>query len=145
MCSGAYADANDLGNYFCREVREEDEASVNRSLRLAASRIHAARQASGQCDCDLAGWALDHLMELNIWIAIASYDCPCSDLRLTTEEKEFKMLQAREDLTLIRTGQIELCAGETASEYPYLTWAERALTPYNVDEIIKNRILRNQS
>jgi hypothetical protein len=144
-CSGPYADANDFGNYFCIAVHEDDEPVVNRTLRLAASRIHAARQASDQCGCDLSEWAADHLMELNIWVAAAVYNCPCSSLKLTDEQKQFIMEQAREDLTLIRTGQVELCSGETGTEYPAVAWAERSLTVYSTREIIRNRFLREGS
>ena len=100
-CSGPYADANDFGNYFCIPVREDDEPVVNRALRLAAGSIHAARQASDQCSCDLAEWASDYLMQLNIWIAVATYNCPCSSLKLTFDQKKFMMEQAQNDLTLM--------------------------------------------
>lgn len=141
-CEGAYANADDLGEYFCIAVPEADVGMVNATLRRAAGSIHAARAAQKGCDCTLAAWATDYLKQLNIWLAIAVYNCKCSNLKMTVEEKQMYLDAATADLELIRTGKLELCDGETAQEYPYLSWAERALTPDNVSDIIRNRLLR---
>lgn len=142
-CTGSYGDANDFGSYFCVTVAADEEAGINRILQIAATAIHAARAASGGCDCTLAEWASDYLMQLNCLLAVAVYNCRCSNLKLTQEQKEMYMTAAREDLTLIREGKIELCAGETGTDFAVTGWAEQATTEFAAARIIANDILRN--
>ena len=141
-CDSPYADANDFATFFCVDIAEGKEAQLNTILKMAATSIHAARDASGGCDCDLSEWGAEYLKQLNCLLAAATYHCPCS-LTLSDEEKRLYMDAARADLELIRTGKTELCSGETAAEYPYLTWAERSLTSFNVGEIIRNELMRS--
>lgn len=142
-CSGTYADSNDFAQYWCIELCEEDEARLNRALRLAATRIHAARAASGGCDCSLDTWVADYLMELNILIAVVTYNCKCTNLRLTAEEKAVYLEGVTADLTLIREGKIELCAGETGSDFPAVARAEQGWDEFSQAQIIINDGLRN--
>jgi phage gp36-like protein len=142
-CTGAYATSNDFAEYWCITLCEEDEARLNRSLKLAATRIHAARAASGGCDCTLADWASEYLMELNILIATVVYNCKCTNLRLTDEAKAAYQEAVTADLTLIREGKIELCASETGSDFPYSAGAELGTTEYAQIQIILNDVLRN--
>jgi len=46
-------------------------------------------------------------------------------------------------LDLIRTGKLELCAGATGSEYPAISYAEHGNTAWNSARIIYNDILRS--
>ena len=142
-CSGGYADVQDFQEYFCKNVPNEQEATVNGILRRAAGRIHAARHASAQCDCTLASWASEYLIELNLLIAVTVYACPCSGLRLTDEQKEAIMLGINADLAAIRTGELELCAGETGADFPVTMAAPQSVSEFASVQIIANDILRN--
>ena len=144
-CEGAYSTSDEFAEYWCISLTGDDGARLNRNLRLAATRIHAARAANDQCDCTLAGWATDYLKELNILIAVTVYNCKCTNLHLDTDDKRAYLEAVQNDLALIREGKLELCAGETGMEYPYITWAERSLTPFNVEQIIRNEVLRRGS
>jgi len=142
-CSESYADSNDFGTFFCDLVSEEEEANLNRILSLAATRINMARQAQGACDCTLSTTSHEYLKYLNCILAIAFYNCQCTNLKLTVEEKRMYLEAATTDLELIRTGALELCAGETGSDYPYVGHAEQGWTEAAQVQIIANDILRN--
>lgn len=143
-CTGPFADANDFQTRFCDIIIEEDEAEVNRILRLAASNIHAARAAQGACDCTLAPWATDYLVELNCIVALVTYNCNCSSIKtLSAEDRAIWADWARAQLEDIRTGRIELCDGQTGIEYPAWGVAQYSFTERNWAKIIVNDMLRN--
>ena len=142
-CADYYADANDFGTMFCDLVSEDEEAQLNRTLRLAATRINMSRQAQGACDCTLSETSAEYLKYLNCILAIAFYNCKCTNLNVTVEEKKMYLDAAMADLELIRTGKIELCAGETGADFPWTGWAEQGWTEANEAQIVVNDILRN--
>ena len=94
-------------------------------------------QASGQCDCTLEGWATDYLKELNMVAAVVMFNIPA--VRLSEDQRTKYNEYLREQLELIRTGQLELCQGETAKAFPAFGVAELALTDRNAARIIDNR------
>jgi len=144
-CSGSYATAEDFAGYFCIVLDDDEIAGINSILKLAATPIHAARAASAGCDCTLADWATDFLVQLNCMYAVAVYNCKCSNLRIEPDMKRAFMENVRADLVEIRNGNIELCSGETAAEYPALAFAERTLTPFSTAQILRNEILRRDN
>ena len=145
MCSGAYASAEDFAGFFCVVIDEDEIAGINSILKLAATPIHAARAASDGCNCTLADWATDYLIQLNCMYAVAVYNCKCSQLKITDDMKRSFMENVRADLVNIRNGNVELCSGDTAAEYPALAFAERTLTPFSTAQILRNETLRRDS
>lgn len=135
-CSGAYATANDYAIYYCVSLDDSCAAQLSAFLKLAAGGIHAARQASDQCDCDLAAWAVDYLKELNLLLALR-YNCPCVKPLLSDEAKAAMMEAAHNDLIAIRNGEIQLCSG-TGTAYPAFGTAEIAWTEFATAQIIAN-------
>jgi hypothetical protein len=133
----------DFGTFFCAPVDDDEEAQLNRILRLAATRINMARQAQGACDCTLSATASEYLKYLNCVLAVAFYNCKCTNLVVTVEEKKMYMEAAMADLELIQKGQIELCDGETGADFPWTGWAEQGWTEATQVEIIVNDILKN--
>jgi len=137
---------NDFAARFCdNEVQEQYEAQICRSLRLAAANIKAAMAAQGACDCALADWATDYLIELNCMISLAHFWCPCSWIRQQDLEsggviRASAQEWADKQLDLIRTGEIVLCAGDTSKLYPYVTWAQYGFTERNEAQMIYNRL-----
>lgn len=140
-CSGAYATAAEFETqwFYDFDLASDVDATteINALLAKAAGRIHASLQASGQCDCTLEGWATDYLKELNMVAAVVMFNIPA--VRLSEDQRTKYNEYLREQLELIRTGQLELCQGETAKAFPAFGVAELALTDRNAARIIDNR------
>ena len=118
-------------------------AEIEFYLDFAAANIHAALAANGQCDCSLASWAEGFLQKLNIIDAAAYFTCKCAAGSLSDETRRLYLENANQILENIRQGKLELCAGETGSEYPALGIAEHSTTEFEAAQIIYNDILRN--
>ena len=143
-CANRYADANDFAAMFCESYDESIESEINRKLELAAGNVNAALAAQGACDCTLARWARQYLIELNCIIALITYNCQCTTIRaLSSEDRATFAEWARDQLSQIRSGQLELCDGETGSEFPYTSWADQGTTEFARTRIIVNDVLRN--
>ena len=142
-CSGAYATADEMAEYFCTTISDSETPMVNRTLQDAAGVIHAARYAQNGCDCTLAAFAVPYLRNLNILLAAAVFRCNCSNITLTPEEKKIYIEMVQAELTLIREGKIELCAGETGADFAATGWAEQGVSEFARTQIIANDYLRN--
>lgn len=144
-CQARYADVNDFAARFCEGFSEEDESEVNRFLELAATNINMAIAAQGACSCTFSSWATPYLVELNCIIALVTFNCRCSTIRaLAAEDRAVWAEWANNQLTLIRTGQLELCDGETGTDFPVTSWADQGTTEFARTRIIVNDVLRNQ-
>ena len=76
-CTDAFAVAQDFADFWCLDpICEDEKATIDVFLDIAASDIHAALAAVGACDCTLATWAEPYLLKLNVIEAmvIARYD-----------------------------------------------------------------------
>lgn len=142
-CTATYGDANDFGAKFCRDFDWEDEAVINRNLELAAGSINAARGSQGACDCTLADWAVNYLIDLNCVIAAAFWDCKC--VRIADDKRAAMADWAQAELEKIRVGQIELCDGHTGTDYIALGWAQYSFTERNAARIIVNTLMRESA
>ena len=146
-CEGGYADLNDFAARFCdNEIQEVYESTICRSLRLSAANIKAAMSQTGSCDCTLADWATDYLIELNCMIALATFWCPCSWIRQQDLESGGTIRASAQEwadkqLDLIRTGELILCAGETGKNYPAWGWAQYSFTDQNYAQLIYNELI----
>ena len=139
-CSGAYAEARDYAELVCtRTLDIQKEAMVNRQLEITAGALHAALSAGDQCDCDPEPWALNYLKHLNIILAAATQDCPCSTI--SNEDKAAYMLFVNQELEKIRTGQVDICGG-TGKAHPAFGVAELGVNIFNRAKIIQNRMQR---
>ena len=134
----------DLGDvYRIVMITAAQRSTIEHYLAVTAGDIHAARAASGGCDCTLAGWAHEHLEKLNIIEAGIFHECPCGDPKITDEQRRLYQEFITDQLAQIRDGRIELCEGETGSEYPAIGWAEQTVTEFNQALIIINASQRN--
>ena len=139
-CDGPFANARDYAQLICTRTLEiQKEATVNFQLNTTAGAIHAAMSASDQCDCDLQGWASNYLKHLNIILAAATQDCPCSTI--SNEEKAAYLQFVNAELEKIRLGQVNVCGG-TGRNYPAVGSIELGLNVFNKAQIIQNRIDR---
>lgn len=136
-CSGRYAEAVDYAKFDCSNIDLSDPdkvAELELYLDLASADVHSARSSAGACDCSLAPWATDYLKKLTMIDASVIQQCPCS--QMTIEAKNAWLIWLSNQLELIRTGQIELCDGETGTEYPAFADVARAWTDWSAAEII---------
>ena len=142
-CTNAYADAVDFGNFFCVDIPSEEEALLNRNLELASAPIRMALGSVDALDCTKSDAGNQFLMLLNIYLAVASYNCKCSNVHLTPEDKKMFFDAARQDLVAIRENKIEVCQGETGADWPVTGWAEQGVSEFARRDIIANDYLRN--
>jgi len=144
-CENSFASPQQFFDFFqmsCSSADEESQAQIY--LDLVASDIHAALAATGACDCTFASWANGYLAKINIIEAAVLFQQPCGP-ELSEDMKKAYLEWITKELDKIRTGKLELCAGETGSEYPAIAWAEMGLTEFNQARIISNDIDRNSA
>ena len=117
----------------------DQQTMIEKMLDLAGAFMGAAIASAGASSCTMPDWAIGYLAQVNIAGAAVYHSDPCgrppglSDA-LRQSYKEWY----DEALRQIRVGEIELCQGETGSDYPYLAWAEQGLTVWNEARIIIN-------
>ncbi len=124
-CSTTYVTADEVAEFWCRgegygATSEPTLDDINRYIRHGAARINMALRASDQCTCSWNTDAEYLLRELNLIAAALLIFCPDCGGKFTADEKEFYNGWLGEQLEQLRTGQLELCDGETAVDYPPL-------------------------
>ena len=136
-CDGAFASPEEFILQWYYSFDDEEVQELAPLLKSSAGRIHAAMAATGQCDCGLAGWATDYLKELNMVAAAVMFNIAA--VRLSNDQRTLFAEYLTEQLALIRTGKIELCAGETGKAHPAFGVAEIGITDRNIGRIVSNR------
>jgi hypothetical protein len=134
-------DAGDV--YRIVTINALEIATIEQYLDIAASDVHSALAASGACDCTLASWATAYLKKLNIYDALSYYLCPCGKVKMSDEARAAYLAWAENQFSLLRKGEIEVCAGETGSDFPALDWADQSVTEFAAARIISNDVDRN--
>ena len=86
-------------------------------LDMAAGNIHASLAAVNACDCTLASWATEYLKKINLLEAGTLAQCRCVGTNLTVEGRRLWLEWTDRQLELIRLGNIEVCEGETGSDW----------------------------
>lgn len=121
-------------------IDANERSTIEHYLNITAPNIHAALAASGACDCTLAGWADEYLAKINIIEAGSFHQCPCAQpgQRLSDEERRLWLEWSDRQLSLLRSGEIEVCAGATGSTFPAIGVAEQAVTEFAGARIIYN-------
>ena len=143
-CTGTYASLSDYTQFFCiSDLDDVPEASIRLGLRKTAATIHASMAASDQCSCTLASWAAEMLQLMNIIMTALFHNCPCGNIQLSDEQTRAYMEWLNSQLVAIRTGELELCDGETSRDYPAFGWAEQNWDEGTAVQIIANSIARS--
>lgn len=126
-------------------INAVERSTIENYLNITSNNIHAARAASGGCDCTLASWATDFLGKINIIEAGSFHQCQCAEpgQHLSDEQRRLYLEWSNQQLDNIRTGKIELCDGATGSEFPSVGWAEQTVTEFAKAQIIVNRGARD--
>jgi len=133
--------------YRIATLAAEEIATINHYLDITSGNIHAARGAVGACDCTLASWATGDeglLTKINIIETGAFHTCPCQRPLITDEVRRTYLEWSDNQLSMIRSGKIEVCDGYTGSEYPAFGTIEQGLTVFNKEQIIINREKRRR-
>lgn len=138
-CTERFATVQQYADFWCLEdISEDEEEVIANFLDIAATDMHAAMAQTGMCDCTLASWAEQFLAKLNIIDAAIYHNCPCGRPRITDEMRQSYLTWMNDQLTAIRSGNIELCDGATGADFPALGWAQQTWTDWATAEIIYN-------
>lgn len=123
----------------------QQRGEIELNLNLAASDIHIARAASSGCDCSLSAAGRQKAAFLNIINAAAFYSCTCgmpAVQALSNDTRARYQQYVQEQINQIRDGRLELCAGETGSDFPAVGWADQGVTGFAKARIVVNDILK---
>ena len=146
-CTERFASAQEFANFWCwDEMCDDDKRKIQAFLDIAASDIHVAMAANDMCNCTLATWSTEYLKKINIIDAEVIQHClaTCGMASVMNDERRRLWLEwVNLQLDMIMTGKIELCAGETGKDFPYMGWAEQSHSDFTAAQIIYNDILRN--
>lgn len=115
-------------------------ATIEMYLAITAGNINATLASVGACDCTLSVWGLQHLEKLNI-IETGAYHfatCGMPGQHLDTNDKRLLLEQVNLHLGHLRSGEVEVCDGETGSTFPIIGWSSQGLTPFSSAEIVAN-------
>lgn len=143
-----YCSVDDLSEFLTHDEGEIDGSSwpdtsvMTHLIRLSAAEINVALQASNQLACTKDDNTSEFLKLLNVIGAalMTEYD----NARFWTDETKRRFQQWKDqNIELLRTGQLAVCAGETGLEYPAVATAEVAYTPEGAAKIIWNYELRS--
>lgn len=113
-------------------------ATIEHYLDVAASDIHAALAASGQCDCTMASWASEYLAKLNIIDASVYHVCKCAQPTLSDEQRQALLEWMSVQMDNLRQGKVDVCSGSTGAEFPAIGWAQQSITEFSTAQIIYN-------
>jgi hypothetical protein len=104
------------------------KATIENYLNLVAPDVSAALGAVGACDCTYSSWALSLLGKINIIEAGLFHNCPCSAPTMTDDFRRSLLEWVNTQLEAIRTGKLEVCDGETGSDYPAVGFASQSVS-----------------
>ncbi len=136
---------DDVDIYRAVPLDREELALTDRILTMAASNIHAALGAVGACDCTKASWAAEYLAKINVLEAAAMHMCPCGRPDISEEQRAKWLVEVNDQLFLIRSGEIEVCAGHTGSLYPAGGFFQQTVTDFALADAIRRRLINERS
>jgi len=139
--TGVTWDSGDL--YRISLVTTIERGQIELALDIAASDIHAALAATGQCDCTWASWADNFVAKLNIIDAASYYQGKCGTPKFTDDQRGRYLTWMSDQLNMLMLGRMDLCQGATGSDFPVVGWAEQGVTEFARADIIWNDIERN--
>ena len=134
----------DVGDqYLVVTLDAFERATIEHYLEVTASDVSAALAAQLMCDCTLSSWGRELVRKLNIVDAASFYTCSCAGPKLTEQERKNYRDWMGEQLTLIRTGKLDLCEGAPGAEYPAFGAVKEGITDFARAQIISDRIAKN--
>lgn len=134
--SGPFASVEDFEGTYFYDPGVAAEVELLPLLKHSAGRIRMALKASGQDQCTYDTAACDYLKELNMMAAAVMSNALC--FRLSDEQRRIMNDNLNAELVAIRNGEIELCQGETAKNYPAFGVAQYGTTTRQRANLILN-------
>ena len=122
----------------CDELEGPGRELMISSLQMASGDINMAIQSAGAQNCTFTDTAQRFLERMAYVGAALFYNCPCNNARLRDEQLVTYMDWLTTNLTAIREGELELCQGETGSNYPSMGFAQQNVTPWTENQIRQN-------
>jgi hypothetical protein len=129
--------------YLIVTVGAFERASIESFLAMTASDVHASLAAQGMCNCTLSGWGAELVKKLNIIDAMSFHTCGCRTALSDTERQQYRNWVS-DQLTLIRTGKLDLCGGALGADAPAFGSAAQAVTEFAAAQIVADRISRGR-
>jgi len=147
-CPTSYVTADQVAEFFCRlnGYNAEDppfEEDVDRYIEDGAALINAALAQRATCDCTFASWATTLLRQMNLIAAALAIICPGCGESFSKDQRQYWSEWMNDKLTLLRTGEIEVCDGATGPNFPAYGVAQQGLTSHVRAQIIANDVLAN--
>jgi len=123
---------------FCGEwpMAAAKQAAIERALDITAGQIQITLASVDACSCAFSAAATNALKLLNCWLAALFHDCPCGGMNLDSDTRQQVFEMAQEMLNALKSGEFEVCEGETGSNFPVFDWAEQSVTVWNAAKII---------
>jgi len=131
---------DDGDQYRATKLDVRTRSMIDNALGIAASDIHVALLAQGQCDCAFAEGAEGYLEKLNIIDAAAYYQCPCSNPRMSDSQRQSLLLWVSTQLEALRKGELVVCDGWVGSATPYAGVIQPAVSQWIVADILLDRM-----
>ena len=119
----------------CDSLDAGQRRKIESSLTMAAGMINMAISTQGAQECVFSAAAEQSLQMLNFIMAAVTYNCRCASPNLATDEKQMWLRWIDDQLAAIRDGRIELCAGETGTEYPHAAISQQVMTVWQADQL----------
>lgn len=140
---GAFATVEDFEGMWFYDPGLAGEVELQPLLKFSSGRIRMALRTSGQYDCPKDEDACNYLKEINMTLAAVMSNATC--FRLSDEQRRLMAEQVAAQIELIRTGEMEICAGETGKDYPAFGVAQYGTTTRQRATLIMNTELKENT
>ena len=146
-CTGTrYATAEDYTKMFCGDWPEDSATMIDRierALDMSAGKIDLALASVAACDCTLSVSGQRALAYLNCLLAVVHYTCPCNTVDIDDDMRRLYAEEAQGMIDALMDGTLEVCEGETGSNFPSAAFPQIAWNDANAAEIYNNSLKRN--
>jgi hypothetical protein len=139
--TGVTWDSGDL--FRIVTISGAEQSSINIFLEMTSGVIAASLASVRACDCTWSNEGRTLLAQLNIISAGLFHSCPCGAPNLSDDVRNDLRQWLDSTLEMIRKTDLEVCDGETGSNYPAIGVIQQAATMFGAEQIINNDILRN--
>jgi len=133
---------DDGDRYLLVTITGAERTTIENYLDISASDIWVALAAVDACSCSVASWATGYLEKLNIVDALIFHRCPCGRPQMELDERKMFFDWVNNQLELLRTNKLDICAGATPADWPAVSFIEGSYTDFNSAVIYMNRFYR---
>ena len=140
-----YATAEDYTKMFCGDWPADNETMldrIERALDMSAGKIDLALASVGACTCTLSVSGQRALAYLNCLLAVVTYTCPCNSVDVTDDMRRLYAEEAQGMIDALMSGELEVCEGETGSNFPAVAFPQIAWDDARAAEIYNNSLKR---